>query len=221
MALCFGLAWFATELASKPQRISSLICRSNYHQWIGPFHGLEFGDCSAEFSWTSCRSSGRWLLTKGSMGTSWSLTGQQYHSPASWAAKGRQKAPGGTSRGMAHVIRPGLGREEHMRQSLQWPSSFGEVGLADLDVPFAAWTMAKLGPSIHAWRHRQLRAVTMLSRAVEPLQRALVRGMFVDVRERAEKWVIAPTAAIIPLPRWPDRKVCRVFRRRPSHHWMC
>ena len=44
----------------------------------------------------------------------------QYHSPASLAAKCRQKAPGGTLRGMAHVIRFGLGFEEHMRQSLYW-----------------------------------------------------------------------------------------------------
>ena len=84
------------------------------------------------------------------MGMSWSPTGQpKYPSPASWAAKGRQKAPGGTSKGMSHVIRLGLGPEEHMRQALQWPS-FGEVGPADLDVLSAAWTMSKLEASIHA-----------------------------------------------------------------------
>ena len=105
------------------------------------------------------------------------------------------------------MLRPGLGPEEHVRQALKLPSSFGEVGLADLDVPFAAWTTAKLELSMHAWRHSQLRAITVLSRAVEPLQRALVRGMPVDVRERAEKWNIALIAAMVPLPRWPNRRL--------------
>ena len=109
------------------------------------------------------------------------------------------------------MIRPGLGPEEHMCQALKLPSSFGEVGPADLDVLFAAWTTAKLGPSIHVWRHRQLRAITMLSRVVEPLQRALVRGMPVDVRERAQKWNIALIVAMVPLLRWPDRRLA-VFR---------
>ena len=53
---------------------------------------------------------------------------------------------------------------------------FGDVGPADLDIQFAAWTTAKLGSSVHARRHRQLRAISLLSRAVEPLQLALVRG---------------------------------------------
>ena len=88
-------------------------------------------------------------------------------SPASWAASGRQKAPGGTSRGMAHVIRPGLGPEEHMRQALKLPSSCGEFGPADLGALFATWTTAKLEPPTHAWRRRQLRVVTMLSRVVD------------------------------------------------------
>ena len=111
--------------------------------------------------------------------------------------------------------RAGLGPEERMRQALKLPSSSGEVGLADLDVLFAAWTTAKLEPSIHAWRHRQLRAITMLSRAVEPLQRALVRGTLVDVRERAEKWKIELIAGMVPLLRWPDRRLAL------SHDWMC
>ena len=83
-----------------------------------------------------------------------------------------------------------------MRQALQLPSSFGEVGPADLDVLPATWTTAKLE------RHRQLRAITMLSRVVEPLLWALVRGMPVDVRERAEKCNIALIAAMVPLLRW-------------------
>ena len=74
MALYFGLAWFATELASQPQRMSSLICRSNYHQQTDPFHRLTFEDCSAKFPWTSCKSSLHGPLTKGAMGMSWSLS---------------------------------------------------------------------------------------------------------------------------------------------------
>ena len=98
-----------------------------------------------------------------------------------------------------------------MRQALQWPSFFEEVGLADLDVLFAAWTTAKLGPSIDAWRHRQLRAITMLSRAVEPLQRAFVRGVPVDARERVDKWNIALITAMVSLLRWSGRRLAVCF----------
>ena len=63
----------------------------------------------------------------------------------------------------------GHGRQQvrSVRQALQLPSSFEEVRLADLDALFAAWTTAKLGPSMRAWRLRQLRSITMLSQAVD------------------------------------------------------
>ena len=43
------------------------------------------------------------------------------------------------------------------------------------------------------------------------MQRAFVRGMPVDVRERAEKWNIALFAAMVPLLRWPDRRLTVCF----------
>ena len=83
-----------------------------------------------------------------------------------------------------------------MLRALELPSSFGNVGLVDLDIQFAAWTTAKLESPVHAWRHRQLRAISLLYRVVEPLQLALVRGMPDDVRERAETWNVAQMAAV-------------------------
>ena len=99
-----------------------------------------------------------------------------------------------------------------MRQALQLPSSFGEVGPADLDVLFAAWTTAKPG-AVHTCLAAQAAAGYhhALSRAVEPLQRAIVRGMPVDVRERAEMWSTALIAAMVPLLRWPDRRLAVCF----------
>ena len=184
------------ELASKPQRMSSLTCRRNHHLLTNLFHGLGFEDCSTKFPWTSCRSSGHGPLTKGLMGVSWSLIGQL-----------------GT-RGPV---------ERHGARDTTWPwpsrthaprFAVAVFFLDKLDLPiwmsYAAWTTAKLVPSIHAWRHRQLRAITMLSRAVGPL-RSLVRGMPVDVRERAEKWNVVLIAAMVPLLRWPDRRLAVCF----------
>ena len=50
--------------------------RTDYHRYANPFHGLGSKDCSSTLPWTSCKSSGHGLLTKGAMGMSWSLTGQ-------------------------------------------------------------------------------------------------------------------------------------------------
>ena len=51
----------------------------------------------------------------------------------------------------------------------------------------------------------------LLSRAVEPPQRALVRDMSVDVRERAEKWDIALITAMVSLLRWSGRRLAVCF----------
>ena len=81
----------------------------------------------------------------------------------------------------------------------------------DLDIQFETRTTAKLGSSVHAWRHRQQRAISLLSRAVEPLQLTLVRGMPDDVRERAETWNVALIVAMVPLLPWPDRRLTVCF----------
>ena len=123
--------------------------RTDYHRYANPFHGLGSKDCSSTLPWTSCKSA----VNQGRDGyvlePDWAA---QHHCPAFWAASGRQNAPGGTPRDMAHMIQTGLG---DMRQALQLPSSVEEVRPADLDVLFAAWTTAKLGSSIHAcWQLR-------------------------------------------------------------------
>ena len=138
-------------------------------------------------------------LTKGAMGMTWSLTGQ-LNTPVlpPGLRRGRQKAPGSTSRGMAHVIRPGLGSEEHMRQALKLPSSFGEVGPADLDVIFASMDHGEAG-AVHTCLAAQTAAGCHHALSSGgALQRALGRGMPVDARQRAEKWNIALIAAMVP-----------------------
>ena len=88
----------------------------------------------------------------------------------------------------------------------------GNVGPVDVDIQFVAWTTAKLGSSVHTWLHKQLRAISLLSQAVELLQLALlVRSMPDDVRERAETWNVALIAAMVPLLRWLDRRLTVCF----------
>ena len=110
-------------VASKPQRMSSLIRRSNYHQLTEPFHELEFKDYSATFSWTSCKSSGHGLLIRARC-MSWSLIGQ-FNTTV---------APCGL-RVVDRRLRPFLG----LRNTC-----------VNLDVLLAAWIVVLLETSVHA-----------------------------------------------------------------------
>ena len=105
------VALFVIELVSKPQPLSSLMRRSNYHQWTKSIPWAVFEDYSTKFHWTSCKSTGHGPLTKGAMGLSWSLTGQLNTNVLFCRLRVVDKMHEGPYRGMAHVIRPGLGPE--------------------------------------------------------------------------------------------------------------
>ena len=65
-----------------------------------------------------------------------------------WAYLGMQRAAGNSHRGLDHLLKPGLGREEHMRSATLLPSPFKPGTITDPDLQFAAYTMAVWGPHI-------------------------------------------------------------------------
>ena len=147
------VALFVIELVSKTQPMSSLMCRSNYHLWTKSLPWAGVRRLLHKVPFYKLHVFGAWAVDQGRDGfvldPDWAF---QCHSPVLWAAGGRQKTRG-ARRGMAHVIRPGLGPELELRSGcLICSMDHGESG-----------------PSNHAWRHWQLR--------ISPCSGVLVRSM--------------------------------------------
>ena len=64
-----------------------------------------------------------------------------------WAFLGMQRAAGHSKRGLDHLLRPGLGREGHMKEALALPSPYRPGTTTDPDLRYAAYTMATWGPT--------------------------------------------------------------------------
>ena len=126
----------------------------------------------------------------------------QYHSPASWAASGRRKAPAGTSRGTEHVIRTGLG---DMRQALQLSSFFWRSWTCRSGMPYLQY-----GPR-RSWGRPYMPGNTgscglspcsleRLSLCSGPLCEACLLTCVNELR-----------SGKLPFLRWPDRRLAVCF----------
>ena len=130
-----------------------------------------------------------------------------------WAFMGMQRASGNSSRGLDHLLRPGLGRERHMEAATALPSPFKPGATSDPDLRFAAHTMAAWGPFVTRWREQQDAAVRVLAECVRPLTEALRRRMPASVRKVAVKKDPAMIALVVVLIRWPDRQLAVEYVR--------
>ena len=128
-----------------------------------------------------------------------------------WAYLGMQRAAGNSRRGLDHLLRPGLGREGHMKQALALPSPYRPGTTTDPDLRYAAYTMATWGPHIEQWREQQAVLFTQLVEAVRPLTNALRRRMPPTVSRVAAKKDPATIALITVLLRWPDRRLAMEY----------
>ena len=104
-----------------------------------------------------------WIWTQlrqreaGNQGPDW--TGQKRRGIMA-ASLGSQRYPGSAKLGLDHIIKPGLGKAEHMRQALELESPFAIQGVCDEDVAFTARATAVLGPWLAGWRCCQAKAMT-------------------------------------------------------------
>jgi hypothetical protein len=133
-----------------------------------------------------------------------------------WAFMGMQRASGNSSRGLDHLLRPGLGRERHIEAATALPSPFKPGATSDPDLRFAAYTMATWGPLVTRWREQQETMVRVLAECVRPLTEALRRRMPASVRKVAAKKDPAMIALVVVLIRWPDRQLAVEYVR--GHH---
>ena len=93
-----------------------------------------------------------------------------------------------------------------MRRSANLPSPFVVPCGVDDDLRFSARCIAIFGPSIKRWRRIQSRALTLVAKALAPLDALLVALMPPTVRSVAHTKRPAAIAAMTILLRWPDRE---------------
>ena len=121
------------------------------------------------------------------------------------AMLGSQRAAGGSARGVDHLLPPGLGQEEHIRQARQLSSPFSSVTVLDDDLLLAVQCVFVFGPYIGALREAQHQRLRDACDALSPLRRALL-----PFRCRTARKVVAGRDASLnvfatALLRWPDR----------------
>ena len=115
-----------------------------------------------------------------------------------------QRYPGNSSRGLDHLLPPGLGKEGHMEASSKLPSPFRHVTWPELDVAFVIhglWVWRSCLPTKTAKLRHILRTV---ARALAPLEDALACHRVESARRVASEKRPAFTACITALLRWPD-----------------
>ena len=61
------------------------------------------------------------------------------------ARLGAQRAPGDSKHGLDHLLEPGLGREEHIKQAHMQQNPFGQDMPMDQDLDFAVDAMVRWG----------------------------------------------------------------------------
>ena len=148
--------------------------------------------------WTQMRRQER-----GNQGPDW--TGQKRRGLMA-ASLGSQRYPGASKRGLDHIIKPGLGKEEHARQALRLESPFIMQGVCDQDVAFTASAIAMLGPWLSGWRATQAKAMDRITNALRPLEDWMIGQMPEQVRRISEHSKPVWMAAMTSLLRWPDRR---------------
>ena len=121
------------------------------------------------------------------------------------AAVGTQRAAGDSSAGVDHLLPPGLGRDEHLRQARGLLSPFRACLPLDLDLQFAIEALAVFGPRVSAWRGPRQRLLRRLLPALRPLQLHLDAHRVPTSRAVASDRNVALMAFLTVLLRWPDR----------------
>ena len=128
-----------------------------------------------------------------------------------WAYLGMQRAPGTSSRGLDHLLQPGMGRDEHIKRALELPSPYSPGATHEPDVRFAARAMVLWGPHVQRWREEQMKLMDELKEALRPLTEALRRRMPETVKRVARAKDPAMIAALVILMRWPDRELAAEY----------
>ena len=127
------------------------------------------------------------------------------------ASLGTQRFPGNSSRGLDHLLQPGLGRDEHLRQARTLPSPFKPCQIVDDDVAFCSRALAIMGPFLIKWRQSQEKSFKRVANALSAVSAEIQAGLDPKINGVAGHKRPAVLAAVISLLRWPDREQASDF----------
>ncbi|OLP99622.1 hypothetical protein AK812_SmicGene17832 [Symbiodinium microadriaticum] len=121
-----------------------------------------------------------------------------------YAGNTGQRFSSSQSKGLDHVLPPGLGKQDHMALSASLPSPFKPSPWPDDDVQFVAHTIAVWREHTPALASRQRHVLQTACRAIRPLHDALRQLLGYAARKVASEKSAAVVAFFTAILRWPD-----------------
>jgi len=121
------------------------------------------------------------------------------------AAFGHQRAAGNSSKGLDHLLPPGLSPEEHIGFALSLEHPFAAKIVSDPDTKFAARTIATWGRCIAGFRRRQCELLKLVVSAMEPLATTIRDNLHPGVARVAGHKSPALIAFLTAILQWPDK----------------
>ena len=125
------------------------------------------------------------------------LTGQRYAS--------------NSTKGLDHLLPPGLGKEAHIRASSVLPSPFAPSPWPEPDVAFVIQAVATWQQALPRWAEKLRHILLTVARAVQPLEEALSPFRCQSARKVAAMKRPAFLAAMVAILRWPDKQLARAL----------
>ena len=143
----------------------------------------------------------------GDLGPQWS---GPRHRASLFAALGIQRAMGDSTRGLDHLLQPGLGPEGHMKQALNLPSPFSVSAVPDWDMQFASYMMAVFGHHIAGHRRHIMATLRAAKNALEPVSAVCKRLRSMQAKAVATRCPVM-IAFLTALLKWPDREQAKCY----------
>ena len=127
------------------------------------------------------------------------------------ARLGAQRAAGDSKHGLDHLLSPGLGKEEHIKQAQNQGNPFGQDMPLDADLRYAIEAMVRWGVHLSRWRDVQRHALLACLTAMQPLHQALDSFRSETSKAVAAIRDIAGIAFLTAIMRWPDHAQARGY----------
>ena len=128
-----------------------------------------------------------------------------------YAGNSGQRWSSDQSKGLDHLLPPGLGPAEHVAQALDLPSPFTPHKWPDDDVQFVAYSVAVWQDELPLLANRQRKVLQSLCTAVRPLSQALDKLRCSSSVKVASAKNAAFVALLTCLLRWPDHGQASCF----------
>ena len=122
-----------------------------------------------------------------------------------------QRWPSESSKGLDYLLRPGLGKEGHLREALLLPSPSVTKAWPDDDIAFVVESIRIWGPDLPVLAQRQRRLLKSIRSAVAPLQAVLGLQRSESAKRVAGSKKAAFIVCMTALLRWPDTTQAAMF----------